>query len=67
MPLDDSTWVIHSLPRSRTDDPVPSPDTPRYAFRSVLSPWRDDERPARAGGQRDAGGDGPRGTSRAAS
>lgn len=50
MPLDDSTWVIHSLPNARTEEPAPTPEQPVHAFRSVLSPWRGDERPANGRG-----------------
>jgi hypothetical protein len=40
MPHDDSTWVIHSLPRAADEASRPSPPAPRLAFQSVLSPWR---------------------------
>ena len=42
MPSDDSTVVIHSLPRAA----LPPPMVPPHAFRSLRSPWRAPPRPA---------------------
>lgn len=42
MTSDDSTVVIHSLPRAA----APPPATPPHAFRSLLSPWRAPQRRA---------------------
>jgi hypothetical protein len=66
MPLDDSTWVIRSLPHGRLDAPDPAPEVILHAFRSELSPWRVDERPEPSVRTRGADGAGPRGTARAA-
>lgn len=66
MPLDDSTWVIHSLPRARTDAPEPAAEAILHAFRSELSPWRVDERPQPTRPAHGAQGDGRSGSTRAA-
>lgn len=50
MALDDSTWVIHSLPDQRGAPSPAAPDTAAHAFRSVLSPWPHEQPARRRGG-----------------
>lgn len=66
MPLDDSTWVIHSLPRASGNDPESATKAPLHAFQSELSPWRVAERPQPAVRVRPADGERPRGSARTA-
>lgn len=66
MPLDDSTWVIHSLPRASGNAPEPAAEAHLHAFRSELSPWRVAERPQPAVRVRPADGERPRGCARTA-